>query len=77
MAMEYASVEPELVTLLRDRPLGTNAELNKYTVAYWDGHEVRGIHLHHDNNGRLAAGTSMVRSLALRNQPTSLLVRNA
>jgi hypothetical protein len=32
---------------------GTTADLNKYTVAYWDGHEVRGIHLHHDNGGRL------------------------
>jgi hypothetical protein len=51
--MEYASVQPELATLLRDRPLGTTADLNKYTVAYWDGHDVRGIHLHRDNSGRL------------------------
>jgi hypothetical protein len=51
--MEYASVQPELTTLLRDRPLGTTADLNKYTVAYWDGHEVRGIHVRHDDSGRL------------------------
>ena len=53
--MEYASVQPELTTLLRDRPLGTTADLNKYTVAYWDGHEVRGFHLRHDKSGRLDA----------------------
>jgi hypothetical protein len=51
--MEYASFQSELTTLLRDRPPGTTADLNKYTVAYWDGHEVRGIHLHHDNSGPL------------------------
>ena len=53
MAMEYASGQPELATLLRDRPLRTTADLNKYTVAYWDGHDVRGIHLHRDNSGQL------------------------
>ncbi|MDB5789512.1 hypothetical protein [Caballeronia mineralivorans] len=52
--MEYASVQIEFATLLRRRPLGTTADINKYTVAYWDGHEVRGIHLHRDNSARLA-----------------------
>jgi hypothetical protein len=51
--MEYASVQSELATLLRYRPLGTTADLKEYTVAYWDGYEVRGIHLRHDKSGRL------------------------
>jgi hypothetical protein len=42
-----------LTTLLRNRPLGTTADINKQTVAYWDGYEVRGIHLRHDKNGPL------------------------
>jgi hypothetical protein len=53
MEMDYASIQPELTTLLRNRPLGTTADINKQTVAYWDGYEVRGIHLRHDKSGRL------------------------
>lgn len=51
--MDYASIQPALATLLRNRPLGTTADINKQTVAYWDGYEVRGIHLRHDQSGRL------------------------
>jgi len=53
MEMDYASIQPELATLLRNRPLGTTADINEQTVAYWDGYEVRGIHLRHDESGRL------------------------
>ena len=51
MEMDYASIQPELTTLLRNRPPGTTADINKQTVAYWDGYEVRGIHLRHDKSG--------------------------
>jgi len=51
--MEYASFQPELATRLRGRPTGTTADINKQTVAYWDGSEIRGIHLRHDGSGRL------------------------
>lgn len=53
MQMDYASIQPALITLLRNRPLGTTADINKHTVAYWDGYEVRGIHLRNDQSGRL------------------------
>jgi hypothetical protein len=49
MAMDYASVQVELATLLRSRPHGTTADINSHTVAYWDGHEVRGFRLRHDD----------------------------
>jgi len=49
MAMEYASVQAELATLLRRRPLGTTADLNRDTVAYWDGREVRGFRIARDD----------------------------
>jgi hypothetical protein len=52
MEMDYASIQPALTTLLRNRPLGTTADINKQTVAYWDGHEVRGIHLRHDESDK-------------------------
>ena len=51
--MDYASIQPALTTLLRNRPPGTTADINKETVAYWDGYQVRGIHLQHDKSGRL------------------------
>jgi len=51
--MEYASLQPELATLLRRLPLGTTADINERTVAFWDGQEVRGFRLRPD--GRLAA----------------------
>jgi len=47
------SVQVALATLLRGRPMGTTADINRYTVAFWDGHEVRGFHLRHDDSGRL------------------------
>lgn len=50
--MDYASIQPALTTLLRNRPAGTTADINIETVAYWDGHQVRGIHLRHDESGR-------------------------
>ncbi len=50
MEMDYASIQPALTTLLRNRPLGTTADLNEQTVAYWDGYEIRGIHLRHDES---------------------------
>ena len=52
MEMDYASIQPALSTLLRNRPLGTTADINEQTVAYWDGHEVRGIHLRHDESDK-------------------------
>ncbi len=51
--MDYASIQPALTTLLRNRPPGTTADINKQTVAYWDGYEVRGVHLRPDKSGRL------------------------
>ena len=51
--MEYASLQPELATLLRRLPLGTTADINERTVAFWDGQEVRGFRLRPD--GRLDA----------------------
>ena len=53
--MEYASLQPELATLLRRLPLGTTADINERTVAFWDGQEVRGFHLRPDRGGRLHA----------------------
>jgi hypothetical protein len=47
--MEYASVQVELATLLRSRPLGTTADINNYTVAYWGGREVRGFRIGRDD----------------------------
>jgi len=47
--MEYASVQVQLATLLRSRPLGTTADINRDTVAYWDGREVRGFRLGRDD----------------------------
>ena len=49
MAMEYASGQAELATLLRSRPLGTTADINGHTVAYWDGREIRGFRLGRDD----------------------------
>src|ERR1700730_13685463 len=49
MAMEYASVQVGLATLLCGRPLSTTADINSHTVAYWDGHEVRGFRLWRDD----------------------------
>jgi hypothetical protein len=46
--MEYASVQAQLATLLRSRPLGTTADINGHTVAYWDGREIRGFRLGRD-----------------------------
>ena len=43
--MEYASVQAELATLLRSRPLGATTDINGHTVAYWDGREIRGFRL--------------------------------
>ncbi|WP_158940442.1 hypothetical protein [Burkholderia sp. S171] len=51
--MDYASMQPALTTLLRNRPPGTTADINKQTVAYWDGYEVRGMHLRQDESVRL------------------------
>ncbi|SAL33606.1 hypothetical protein AWB69_03021 [Caballeronia udeis] len=51
--MDYASIQPALTILLRNRPPGTTADINNRTVAYWDGHEIRGIHLRNDKSGRL------------------------
>lgn len=51
--MKFESVQVGLTLPLRGRPLGTTADLNNYTVAYWNGHEVIGIHLSHDDSGRL------------------------
>jgi hypothetical protein len=45
MAMEYPSVQAELATLLRSRPLGTTADINSHTVAYCDGGEVMGFRI--------------------------------
>ena len=47
--MEYGSVQVQLATLLRSRPLGTTADINRDTVAYWDGREVRGFRLGRDD----------------------------
>jgi hypothetical protein len=47
--MEYASVQVQLATLLRSRPLGATADINRDTVAYWDGREVRGFRLGRDD----------------------------
>jgi hypothetical protein len=56
--MEYASVQIEFTTLLRRRPLGTTADINGHTVAFWNGREVRSFHLHHDNSARLFTSLS-------------------
>jgi hypothetical protein len=53
--MEYASLQPELATLLRRLPLGTTADINERIVALRDGQEVRGFHLRPDRGGRLHA----------------------
>ncbi|WP_062087204.1 hypothetical protein [Caballeronia udeis] len=53
--MEYASLQPELATLLRRLPLGTAADINECTVAFWDGQEVRGLRLRPDGGGQLDA----------------------
>jgi hypothetical protein len=53
--MEYASLQPELATLLRRLPLGTTADINERIVAFWDGQEVRGFHMRPDRGGRLHA----------------------
>jgi hypothetical protein len=50
--MKYASLQPELATLLRRLPSGTTADINECTVAFWDGQEVRGFRLRPDG-GRL------------------------
>ena len=39
--------------LLRDQPVGRTADLLDYTVAYWDGHQVVGMHLCADETGPL------------------------
>ena len=41
--------------LLRLLPLGTTADINECTVAFWDGQEVRGFRLRPDGKGRLDA----------------------
>jgi len=53
--MDYASLQPELATLLRRLRLGTTADMNDCTVAFWDGQEVRGFRLRPDGSGRLDA----------------------
>jgi hypothetical protein len=53
--MEYASLQPELATLLRRLPVGTTADINECTVAFWDGQEVRGFRLRPEGGGRLDA----------------------
>jgi hypothetical protein len=47
--MEYASVQVELATLLRRRPLGTTADINCHTVVFWNGREVRGFRIVRDD----------------------------
>ncbi|MFP3556805.1 hypothetical protein [Paraburkholderia hospita] len=37
MTMTRESFEQELITLLRDQPLGTTADLSDFMVAYWSG----------------------------------------
>ena len=39
--------------LLRDHPAGTTADLLDYTVAYFNGHEVMGLHLGADKPGQI------------------------
>jgi hypothetical protein len=51
--MGCASVQPELTTLLRDRPPGTTADINRQTVPYWNGYEVRSIRLRDGQSGQL------------------------
>jgi len=53
--MEYTSLQPELATLLRRLPLGTTADINECTVAFWDGQEVRGFRLRSNAGGPLDA----------------------
>jgi len=47
------SVRANIGMLLRDHPAGTTADLLDYTVAYWDGHEIMGMHLSADAPGQL------------------------
>jgi hypothetical protein len=49
--MEYASLQPELATLLRRLPLGTTADINARTLAFCDGQEVRGFRLRPEGGG--------------------------
>jgi len=47
--MEYASVQAEIATLLRRRPLSTTADINRHTVAYWNGYQLKGFRLRRDD----------------------------
>jgi hypothetical protein len=50
-AMDLESVKGKLASLLRDKPLGTTADITEHTVVCWNGEQLLGIHLRADHPG--------------------------
>jgi hypothetical protein len=49
--MDLESVKAKLASLLRDKPLGTTADITEHTVVCWSGEQQVGIHLCADHPG--------------------------
>jgi diadenosine tetraphosphatase ApaH/serine/threonine PP2A family protein phosphatase len=49
--MELESVKAKLASLLRDKPLGTTADITEHTVVCWNGEKLVGVHLCADHPG--------------------------
>ncbi len=49
--MDLESVKAKFASLLRDKPLGTTADITKHTVVCWNGEKLLGIHLCADHPG--------------------------
>jgi len=43
--MDLDSVKGRMASLLRDKPLGTTADITEHTVVCWNGEQLFGIHL--------------------------------
>ncbi|WP_438396936.1 hypothetical protein [Caballeronia sp. DA-9] len=51
MNMDLAHLKDEFTATLKDRPLGTTADITQHTVIFWDSQEVVGAHLIADHPG--------------------------
>jgi len=53
MSKTNDKIRSHIAMLLRDHPVGTTADLLDYSVAYWDGCRVVGVHLCANRHGQI------------------------
>jgi hypothetical protein len=51
MDMDLEGIKAGFAAFLRDMPRGATADVTERTVVYWDGEQVRGVHLCADHPG--------------------------